>query len=131
MLLAKLPTSKFVALKAWLDATEMEKRAMPGILQKWLFHSCMSIVLAPLQVLEVLSVVDANGNEWQVLAILMAWLADLEELWMILGPTKSSCPKCVVKMDNFDSLDPLSPHTSNSILEALHDIHTEYPDADT
>ena len=62
MLLAKLPTSKFAALKAWLDATEMEKRAMPGVLQKRLFHSCMSIVLAPLQVLEVSSVVDANGK---------------------------------------------------------------------
>ena len=131
MLLAKLPTSKFAALKAQLNATEMEKRAMPGVLQKRLFHSCMSIVLAPLQVLEVLSVVDANGNEQQVLAILMAWLADLEELWMILGLAKSSCPKCVVKTDNFDSPDLLSPRTSNSILEVLHDICTEYPDADT
>ena len=131
MLLAKLPTSKFGALKARLDATETEKKAMPGVLQKRLFHRCMSVVLKPLRDSDVSTATDANGNERQVLAVLMAWLADLEELWMILGLAKSCCPKCIAQTDDFDSPEMRPPRTSDSILQALHDIRTEYPDADT
>lgn len=130
MLLAKLPTSKFAAFKATLDASDSEKSAMPGILSKRLFHRCMSVVLKPLRKMEVSTAVDAEGYERQVMGILMAWLADLEELWMILGLAKSSCPKCMAGMNEFDSPDQHECRTGDSILEVLRSIRRDYPDAD-
>lgn len=130
MLLAKLPTSKFAALKARLDASESEKDAMPGILAKRLFHRCMHLVLDPLRSMEVTTAVDADGFERRVVAILMAWLADLEEQWMILGLAKSSCPMCLAQTHEFDTPTAQERRTGDSILEDLRATRREYPDAD-
>lgn len=130
MLLAKLPTSKFATFKASLDASDAEKKAMTGILQKRLFHRCMKVVLDPLRKMEVTLAVDAEGYERRVMAVLMAWLADLEELWMILGLAKSSCPKCMARTNDFDVPHAQESRTGDSILEDLRTIRHEYPDAD-
>ncbi|KAF8287391.1 hypothetical protein DL93DRAFT_2069359, partial [Clavulina sp. PMI_390] len=95
MLLAKLPTEKYASLKARLDASAAEKEAMPGILQRRMFHQCMRIVLEPLRGLTPVTAVDGMGFERVVVPILTAWLADLEEVWVILGLTRSQCPKCL------------------------------------
>ena len=130
MLLAKLPTHKFAALKARLDATQSEKNAMPGVLQKRLFHHCMAVVLNPLKKMEVTTAVDASGYERRVMAVLMAWLADLEEQWMILGLAKYSCPKCMARFKDLDLPHPQEQRTGKSIVDGLHEIRAEYPDAD-
>lgn len=124
MLLAKLPTSKFAAFKARLDASASEKKAMPGILQKRLFHAAMGIVLAPLKKMEVTQAVDASGNTRRVMPILMSWLADLEEHWLILGLAKSSCPKCTARTRDFDTphIHDQLPRTGDSILADIQDI---------
>lgn len=130
MLLAKLPTHKFAALKARLDVRNTEKNAMPGILQKRLFHRAMGVVLAPLQNLEATTAIDASGYEREVVAVLVAWLADLEEQWMILGLAKFSCPKCMARYEDLDTPHPQAPRTGQSIVDDLRAIREEFPDAD-
>lgn len=130
MLLAKLPTHKFAALKAQLDARQTEKNAMPGILQKRLFHRCMGIVLGPLRSMEVTTAIDVSGFRRHVMAVLMAWLADLEEQWTILGLAKYSCPKCLARYEDLDTPHLQERRTGKSIIDDLRQIRTEYPDAD-
>lgn len=64
------------------------------------------------------------------MAVLMAWLADLEEQWLILGLAKTSCPKCIARKRDFDDGHEHAPRTSASILEALRSVRQNYPDAD-
>lgn len=130
MLLAKLPTHKFAALKAQLNASASEKKAMPGILQRRLFHQCMRIILEPLRKLETTVAVDAKGYERRVVAVLVAWLADLEEQWMILGLGKGSCPKCLARSADFDAPHAKECRTGASIIKDLRQIREDYPDAD-
>lgn len=105
ILLAKVPTSKFPKFSANLppNTPKSEKERMPGHLQCMLFHKCMRIVLAPLRDLMVRTAVDASGYEHHCIGVLMAWLADLEEQYDILGIVRNSCTKCFVGHDNLDT----------------------------
>ncbi|KAF8287638.1 hypothetical protein DL93DRAFT_2234551 [Clavulina sp. PMI_390] len=131
ILLAKLPTPKFAAFKARLDATKAEKERMPGILQKRLFHQCMEIVLAPLKTLKATHAVDPSGYDRVVVPVLTSWLADLEELLLVLGLGAKQCPKCMAGFDELDKHDHVyDTRTADSILQQIRSVREELEEPD-
>ena len=94
LLLAKIPVAKFS--KTSFSGSKTEQEAMPGILSQHLFHVCMKHVLTPLRVNQrsYYVVLSPDGNSRLCIAILMAWIADLEEELLIAGIMKFSCPVC-------------------------------------
>ena len=70
---------------------------MPGVLQRQLFHHCMSIVLEPLhrngQSPTLYCAIDPDGYVRRCAAVLAGWIGDMEELWTILGLGCYRCPE--------------------------------------
>ncbi|KAF8314384.1 uncharacterized protein EI90DRAFT_2835868, partial [Cantharellus anzutake] len=94
LLLAKIPISKFS--KTHFTGNKSERESMPGISSHRLFHKCMKQVLALLRVDRRLYeiVQSPDGKLRLCVAILMAWIADLEEQLLIVGVQNFSCPVC-------------------------------------
>ena len=104
ILLAEIPSPKFENTSF---STAAEECAMPGILQRQLFHCCMAIVLEllchhnwpPI----LYSAWDPDGYLWKCAAVLAGWIADME-VWIILGLSPGACPKCLATHANLDSV---------------------------
>src|SRR5258708_6023352 len=96
LLVTKIPISKF--LKTQFSGPKTEQEAMPGILSHCLFHECMRQVLAPLQLdqRQYYVVPSPDGNSQLCMAVLMAWISDLEEQLLLLGFQHLGCPVCTV-----------------------------------
>lgn len=105
---------------------------MPGILAKIAFHKGMKIVLDPLRSNKVQTSVDASGYKHRFFPTLMAWSADLEEQWTILGLKKNACPKCLGGYNDLE-VHPCTKErrTASWILSTLQQLRLDYPDADT
>lgn len=131
MLLAKLPTPKFSSINTKVFASNEEKDRMPGILKAQLFHACMRIVLEPLRRPSILRVVDPYGHIRQCMAFLMAWIADLEEQWLIACLTKNNCPACKAGFDCLGLNHPQAPRTASEIVAIMRQLRAAYPDDDT
>lgn len=78
------------------NAWKAKAKAMPGIMNNQLFHKCMKIVLGPLwdAAWKPDGIIDNEGGVHVGIPILMAWIADLEEQWLICGLTRQNCPCC-------------------------------------
>ncbi|KAF8327555.1 uncharacterized protein EI90DRAFT_2850290, partial [Cantharellus anzutake] len=104
ILLAEIPSPKFECTHF---STVTEERDMPGILRRQLFHSCMSIILEPLrqygQPALLYRALDPDGYTQKCAAILAGWIADMDELWTILGLSPGACAKCLTTHANLDS----------------------------
>lgn len=123
LLLAQLPTPRFDSTsKSFLTKEEIEQ--MPGFFSRQLFHKCMGIVLKPLwtDTRQTVRTVCADGKVRECVGVLMAWIADLEEQWVIAGLPKYSCPMCKAGFTEFDHPHPQLPCTGTSILETLRAI---------
>ncbi|KAF8312762.1 uncharacterized protein EI90DRAFT_2866182, partial [Cantharellus anzutake] len=101
ILLANLPISKFAATHFDDSHLADKMKGMPGLLQKILYHECLRIVLKPLHehyrtgcIIRPVPLLDAHGMTRTCILILMAWIADLEEVLDLLGLCRNSCPKC-------------------------------------
>ncbi|KAF8316953.1 uncharacterized protein EI90DRAFT_2844838, partial [Cantharellus anzutake] len=94
LLLAKVPICKFP--KTPFPGNKTERKAIPGILGQRLFHNCMRHVLEPLRTdcRGYFHVPSPDGHVRSCIAILMAWIADLEEQLLIVGARSFSCPVC-------------------------------------
>jgi hypothetical protein len=79
LLLAKVPISKFS--QTTFPGSKTEQESIPGILGQRLFHKCMKRVLEPLRADQrrYYIVPSPGGLSRHCMAILMAWIADLEE----------------------------------------------------
>ena len=123
ILLAEIPSPKF---KNTEFPTKTEEQNMPGILRRQLFHHCMSIVLQPLrrhgEPARLYRAIDADGNTRKCTAILAGWIADMEEIWAILGIGHGTCPKCLATHENLDSPCEQPARTSRWILDTLLSI---------
>jgi hypothetical protein len=130
ILLAEIPSPKFENTRF---STATEERDMPGILRRQLFHECMSVVLEPLrrydQPPKLYTAVDPDGFKRKCAAILAGWIADMEEVWMILGIAVGSCPKCLAHHETLDSLCEQGARTSASILGALASVREQVTSA--
>ncbi|CAE6434587.1 unnamed protein product [Rhizoctonia solani] len=120
MLVAYIPICKW---EATLEHTEIKSKAhaqaLPGILSRRLFHICMEIICQPLKTLNVHEVIDPDGNVRLIFYVLLAYLADLEEQYMIAALDKSNCMHCTATTHDFGSPNECPTRTSQSILDAI------------
>jgi len=63
--------------------------------------------------------------------MLMAWIADLEEVLDLLGLRQNTCPKCVARYKDLGGNWTCECHTGKSILSTLCQLHDTYPKATT
>ena len=122
LLVTKIPISKFS--KTQFSGPNTEQEAMPGILSHCLFHECMWQVLAPLQLdqRQYYVVPSPDGNSWLCMAVLMAWIADLEEQLLILGVQHLSCPVCTAVYHNLAETDGCGVHMGEVTISALKEV---------
>ncbi|KAG8721527.1 hypothetical protein FRC09_007766 [Ceratobasidium sp. 395] len=84
MLLAYIPNCKWEATLEKVDPnTKSERKALPGILSRRLFHLCMEIVTQPMWEFDLHEIVNPEGNVRLVFYVLIAYRADLEEQYVI------------------------------------------------
>src|SRR5258707_6590408 len=116
LLVTKIPISKF--LKTQFSGPKTEQEAMPGILSHCLFHECMRQVLAPLQLdqRQYYVVPSPDGNSQLCMAVLMAWIADLEEQLLVSGIQHLSCPVCTAVYHNLAETDGCGQTQTQSFL---------------
>ncbi|KAG8727897.1 hypothetical protein FRC10_005488, partial [Ceratobasidium sp. 414] len=132
MLIAYIPICKWENTLEKVDPkTKAHKNALPGILSRRLFHFCMEIICEPLRELNVHEVIDPQGNVRLIFYVLIAYLADLEEQYMIAALDKSNCVHCTATTHDFGSPEPCTTRTSSSILEAIARVQeARRPNAD-
>src|SRR5258708_22500987 len=123
LLVAKIPVTKFPY--TIFSRSKSVKKAMPGILRQQLFHQCMKIVLKPTRcdTRQYHIVPGPDGLEHLTMAIIMAWIADLEEQLVIAGVRTYSCPVCFTSHHDLDQwhdavshMPRVQPCISNSAL---------------
>ena len=129
LLLAKVPVSKFS--KTQFPSSKTKRGVMPGILSQRLFHLCMKLVLAPLRIdqRKYYVVPSPDGNTRLCMAVLMAWIADLEEQLLITGVKTFSCSVCCTGYEDLPQPGSFGIRTSDSIICVLKQICTEFPSA--
>ena len=130
ILIAEIPSPKFENTQF---PTAGEESDMPGILRRQLFHLCMSIVLEPLRqhkgLPRLYRAIDPEGFTRTCAAVLAGWIADMEEVWAILGLSPSTCPKCLASHADLDSLCNQPARTSQWILDTLAHVRSQVTDA--
>src|SRR5258708_7904378 len=129
LLVSKIPISKF--LKTQFSGPKTKQEAMPGILSHRLFHECMQQVLAPLRLdqRQYYVVPSPDGNSRLCMAVLMAWIADLEEQLLILGVQNLSCPVCTAVYHNLAENDGCGVCTGEATISALKEVQRRFPSA--
>ncbi|KAG9087311.1 hypothetical protein FS749_003000 [Ceratobasidium sp. UAMH 11750] len=132
MLLAYIPICKWENTIEKTDPkSKAHREALPGILSRRLFHFCMEIICQPLRELNVHEIIDPKGNIRLIFYVLIAYLADLKEQYMIAALDKSNCIHCTATTHDFGSPNPCPVRTSESILEAIARVQDErHPNAD-
>lgn len=126
ILVAYIPICKWEnTLEKTMTTSKTQVGALPGILSRRLFHFCMEIICEPLRELHVHEIVDPDGNIRHIFYVLIAYLADLEEQYLISALDKSNCIHCTATTHDFGSPNPCPPRTSESILEAIEQVRDE------
>ncbi|KAG8705113.1 hypothetical protein FRC08_001838 [Ceratobasidium sp. 394] len=126
MLIAYIPICKWEnTLEQVNPKTKAQKNSLPGILSRQLFHFCLEIICEPLRELNVHEVIDPLGNVRLIFYILIAYLADLEEQYMIAALDKSNCIHCTATTNDFGSPESHAVRTSESILDAIARVQDE------
>lgn len=92
---------------------------MPGILKAQLFHACMGKVLRPLCDPQLYHIVDPLGDIRQCMPFLMAWIADLEEQYLISCLAKNNCPTCYADFECLGKDRPKEPRTGKEIVDTI------------
>lgn len=120
MLVGYIPISKWENTLAKTEfQSKAHQEALPGILNRRLFHFCLEILCEPLREPSAHEIVDPEGNIRLIFYVLIAYLADLEEQYKIAALDKSNCIHCMATTHEFGSPDPGEPRTSDSILESI------------
>lgn len=132
MLVGYIPISKWEHTLAKTEfQSKAHQEALPGILNRRLFHFCLEILCEPLRTLNTHEIIDPEGNIRLIFYVLIAYLADLEEQYKIAALDKSNCVHCTTTTHQFGSPDPGDPRTSDSILESIAKVQANRgPNAD-
>lgn len=104
--------------------SKQHQTSLPGILNRRLFHHCMTVICEPLREPVVHKIVDPDGHVRLIFYILIAYLADLEEQYKIADLDKSNCIHCEATTTGFGSPDISPPRTSQSILESITKVQS-------
>lgn len=119
-LIAYIPTSKWRrTLQDREELSDKSKTELTGVLNRRLFHRCLSIITRDLRRSEPHPVVDADGHIRMVLYRLLAYIADLEEQLWIAALGSKCCPHCLAKGANLGDEECSHQRTSDSILADL------------
>src|SRR5260221_11198184 len=104
---------------------------MPVILSSRLFHECMRQVLAPLRLYQrqYYVVPSPDGNSQLCMAVLMAWIADLEEQLLISGVQHFSCPVCTAVYHNLAETDGCGVWMGETTIPVLQEVRRRFPSA--
>ncbi|KAG8938412.1 hypothetical protein FRC04_008937, partial [Tulasnella sp. 424] len=116
LLLAYIPILEKIKQKL---RNKTMKKTMPGILSKRLYHQCLSKIFSPLRGQWLHHVVDAEGFEQKTWRVLMSWIADIEEVWMIMGLGHFVCPFCDARKNDLDTCSEFSPRTSYLVKRSI------------
>lgn len=120
MLAAYIPTSKWrTTLREHEDLSDSSKTDLAGVLNRRLFHRCLSIITRPLRRVAPHQIIDADGQVRWILYVLIAYIADLEEQLWLAGLAQQCCPYCIARGKNLDSDECAHERTSESILELI------------
>ena len=87
-----------------------------------LFHSCLSQILAPLQMVAVHGILmkDGGGVVHRGHPILASFIGDYPKQVLVTGTKMKDCPKCNISTDKLGNLaEPCEPQDLQAILNAL------------
>ena len=128
MLVGLLPVTKFP--NTHFDGRTQASK-MPGLLKQLLFHCCMRCILRPLRVENQLlwCGIDVDGAQHDFFIILLAWLANLEEQWLIAALSQTCCPCCVATKHEFGTHTSFERRSGESIIAALAELQQTWRDA--
>lgn len=129
--IAYLPVSKFSKTEVLNARTDKELATARGLLTRRLFHEALGVVTSPLRTIAPHLMVDASGFLRHVVMRLMAYIADLEEQWLLAALMKNECPNCLADYHDLDAVEVCAPRTSNSILADIKRVRDHSPTADT
>ncbi|KAG8940175.1 hypothetical protein FRC04_005600 [Tulasnella sp. 424] len=127
LLLAYIPILSKIKQKL---RTKTMKKTMPGILSKWLYHQCLTKIFSPLKDQKLYRTVDADGFERETWRILMSWIADMEEVWMIVGLGHFVCPFCDARKNDLNSPEDFSMRNSASVKRGIAAVRASMVEVD-
>ncbi|KAG8964982.1 hypothetical protein FRC05_003509 [Tulasnella sp. 425] len=133
LLLAYIPcNTKWEVTVAKYD-TKTQRAKMPGYLSKILFHKCMDTILSRIKVPSPRMIVDCDGYFRFVISPLMAYLADMEEQWLVMAIARSQCPHGTAGTHDWSSClaTECQRRKSEEIFEAIQKVRRERPSAST
>ncbi|KAG9081790.1 hypothetical protein FRC06_005391, partial [Ceratobasidium sp. 370] len=127
ILVAYIPKSKFNHTMAKLESQPKAMRTkLLGVLNHCLFHRCMEVITRVLCRTEPHDVVDPEGNTRSVLYGLLAYIADLEEQWVIAALGKVMCPHCACDPNHLGDPECSPPRSPADILCIIKQIKQNY-----
>ncbi|KAG9074521.1 hypothetical protein FRC06_010625, partial [Ceratobasidium sp. 370] len=130
ILVAYIPKSKYEHTMATLEHRPKDVRTkLLGVLNRHLFHRCMEVITRTLRRPKAHDVIDPEGNIRSVLYGLAAYIADLEEQWMIAALGKQTCPHCECDPNHLGDHASGPLRTPADILDKIKKIKTEYKKA--
>ncbi|KAG8731303.1 hypothetical protein FRC10_001905, partial [Ceratobasidium sp. 414] len=123
ILVALIPVSKWTATMADNPGlTKSAKSELAGVLNRRLFHRCMSVITRSLRRVTPHEVVDPDGCIRLVLYVLWAYVADLEEQLVISGLGSRCCPHCLTQGTDLGDQGCRHERTSNTILADIQAV---------
>lgn len=72
---------------------------------------------------------DAEGFWRKVLYILMIYIADMEEQWLIACLSHFNCPQCLARMKDLGKDVPCTHRTAEWVLDQIEQVKAERPNA--
>ncbi|KAG8718406.1 hypothetical protein FRC09_012715 [Ceratobasidium sp. 395] len=129
VLVAYIPKSKFEkAMSAFRHRPKAVRTKILGMLNRRLFHRCMTIITRPLRRQNPHDVVDPEGYIRSVQYELAGYIADLEEQWLVAGLGGQTCPHCTRDSTHLGDHESGLPRTRDEFLEQLDNIKEVHED---
>ncbi|KAG8777229.1 hypothetical protein FRC12_000491 [Ceratobasidium sp. 428] len=130
VLVAYIPKSKFQhAMSSMEHRPKAVRTKLLGVLNRRLFHRCMSIITRPLRRTEPHDVVDPEGNIRSVLYELTGYIADLEEQWLVAGLGGQTCPHCSSHTTHLGDVECGPSRDPDNVLKTIKKIKEDYKKA--
>ncbi|KAG8788454.1 hypothetical protein FRC12_014553 [Ceratobasidium sp. 428] len=129
VLVAYIPKSKFEnTMSAFRHRPKAVQKKILGMLNRRLFHRCMTVLTRPLRRQDPHDVVDPEGNVRSVLYELAGYIADLEEQWLVAGLGGQTCPHCARDSAHLGDHQSGIPRTRAEFLDQLDNIKEVHKD---
>lgn len=122
MLVAYIPSPKFGDAADDIAENKTQEDGLPGVFRKRLYHRCLTILTWPLRNKIPRRVLDADGYWRDVLYILMLYIADMEEQWLIACLANFNCVHCLARSGDLGKEEPCEHRTGQWILDQIEAV---------